>query len=159
MMLPMKRKVKMSVLVITKRGDGLRNEKPLEKSHTNEKTVVCLLEIDRTRGVIDFRKNLINTWQGMHDDGLCFHFVGEFSINLIAAFEFLIVIQVFEAFFLNAGLVENVDRTFESVEIFGFSEIHVAFGEVLFDIVTHFESSRRDKIYCDIRIISQEIGE
>ncbi len=120
---------------------------------------MCLFEVDSARGGIDFGENFINAWERMHDDGLILHLVDEFPINLIAAFEFLIVFSVFEAFFLNACLVENVDSTFESVEIFGFSECHVMFGEVLFDIVTHSESLRRDKIYGDISIVSQEIGE
>lgn len=86
-----------------------------QESHADEETIMRLSEIDGARRGIDFWQDLIDTWERVHDDGSLLHLIGEFPVDLIAAFEFPILLITLEAFFLDTSLIEDVDFFFDGI--------------------------------------------
>ena len=79
-----------------------------EQCHSHRHTVKCLHEILGLRHGIDFRRDLVDPRQGVHDDHVVRPLGNQFRVDQVLAGHLLVLDRVRKTFFLDTRDIEDV---------------------------------------------------
>mmetsp|Transcript_26005 Transcript_26005/g.70461 ORF Transcript_26005/g.70461 Transcript_26005/m.70461 type:complete len:243 (-) Transcript_26005:487-1215(-) len=129
----------------------------LQDRHSDVQAVACLPEVSSPWIVIHLLGNLIHTRKGMQYHCLLLHALHQLLVDDVLPPRLLILLHVFEAFFLDAGHVQDIHISRNLTQVINLPPRHTPAGQQLLDIISHAHHRGGHEVHLESGVERQHI--